>query len=412
MTGARSVPPVAAAVAQPTTAPASQQARRRRTPSRSRGLDGRVERPTRRARPGRDRRPRSREGTSGWRRRTTAGGSAPGRSRARRGCPQQQPRWPRSRRPPWIPTTAGAAEPRERSATSAPSRRSARAARPQERDDASSNASPRSGRGAPAADKDALELQVLLRKAMRCLTSGRSNTPPLSASLRRANLAPDWNGRASTPLRRFDAPRRGPRRGLDRLRSGSCGRLRRAGRNAPAIGAPSAPRPSRPTAAAAVPDAELRVACDGTHTTIANPLVRTQPDGVHVRFENTSGSDLSVEWSDTEGNALFGDGIPAAGATLIYTFGAWRPPGRLRGDAGRVHRRRSGPALQVARDVVRGEGVWRVGHHAAGTDYAEGATGATGDVVDIARSQLRGSRPTTSSSTPGTRSRPAISPCA
>ena len=175
--------------------------------------------------------------------------------------------------------------------------------------------------------------------------------------------------------------------------STGCGPAAVVGSGGPA----ETPRPSAsvrpssvaPTAAAGVPDAELRVACDGTRTTIANPLVRTQPDGVHVRFENTSGTDLSVEWSDTEGNALFGDGIPAAGATLIYTFG----PSDLQVACAET------PAAFAVVDpdqLYKSPGTWCAAKGSGasgttgGTDYAEGATGVTGDVVDIARSQLRG----------------------
>jgi hypothetical protein len=149
------------------------------------------------------------------------------------------------------------------------------------------------------------------------------------------------------------------------------------------------PSPVATTAPAGVPDAELRIACDGTHTTIPNPLVRTQPDGVHVRFENTSGTNLSVDWSDGEGNALFGDDIPAAGATLIYTFG----PGDLQVACGET------PAAFTIVDpdeLYASPGTWCAAKGSGatgttgGTDYAPGATGLTGDVVDIARSQLKG----------------------
>lgn len=152
---------------------------------------------------------------------------------------------------------------------------------------------------------------------------------------------------------------------------------------------PAGPSPVASAAPAAVPDAELEVACDGIHTTIANPLVRTQPDGVHVRFENTSGTDLSVDWSDTDGNALFGDGLPAAGATFIYTFGV----GDLQVACGKT------PAAFTVVDLdqlYKSPGTWCAAKGSGasgttgGTDYVQGATGVTGDVVDIARSQLRG----------------------
>jgi hypothetical protein len=36
--------------------------------------------------------------------------------------------------------------------------------------------------------------------------------------------------------------------------------------------------------------AALRVECDGTRTEVSAPLVRTQPDGVHIEYVNTDTS--------------------------------------------------------------------------------------------------------------------------
>ena len=102
-------------------------------------------------------------------------------------------------------------------------------------------------------------------------------------------------------------------------------------------GEPSAPSPSRSPqgsagagtsatsavsiASADAPTSELLVACDGTRTEIPVPLVKTQPDGMHVRFDNTSGRLLDVSWSDGSGNPLSGDSIPVSGGSYVYTLG-------------------------------------------------------------------------------------------
>src|SRR5206468_179439 len=43
-----------------------------------------------------------------------------------------------------------------------------------------------------------------------------------------------------------------------------------------------------------IPDL-ARVACDGQTTTVLTPTVRPQPDGLHIRVNNSSGGPLGIE---------------------------------------------------------------------------------------------------------------------
>jgi len=57
----------------------------------------------------------------------------------------------------------------------------------------------------------------------------------------------------------------------------------------------------------------LEVTCDGTDTVIPTPIVRTQPDGIHIRFTNTSGHELTFDIADTfDSGDLSSDRWPSA----------------------------------------------------------------------------------------------------
>jgi hypothetical protein len=165
----------------------------------------------------------------------------------------------------------------------------------------------------------------------------------------------------------------------------------------------SAPSPSAQGSAGAGPSAssaaavastdagasELLVACDGTSTEIPVPLVKAQPDGIHVRFDNTSGRLLDVSWSDGSGNPLSDDSIPASGGTYVYTLGVGdyevacsvRPSSFAVVDPDRLYR----PAVTWCDSQDAG------GSDAVGVvDFGLDARGLRGDVVDIARMKLDG----------------------
>jgi hypothetical protein len=137
------------------------------------------------------------------------------------------------------------------------------------------------------------------------------------------------------------------------------------------------------------PGPELVVACDGTSTQIREPVVRTQPDGFHVRFDNTSGRDLEIAWSDGSGTALSGDTVPASGLTFAMTMGV----GDFQVACG-------GPPIHVT--VVDPDGFYTPavtwcesqssgGSDSTGTlDYGPDALGLKGDVLNIARTKLSG----------------------
>ena len=158
------------------------------------------------------------------------------------------------------------------------------------------------------------------------------------------------------------------------------------------VPAPSTPaRPSaEPTAAASIATvaaspvevpSELEVACDGTHTDIPTPLVRSQADGIHIHFTNTSGRTLDFSIED-----VGGDGFPVVGGTFVYTFG----PGSYRLTCG---------GTQTAFAVVDPDGLYTPSELGCGggttgvSDYVAGARGPRGSLLDVARTELRGLQP-------------------
>ncbi len=169
----------------------------------------------------------------------------------------------------------------------------------------------------------------------------------------------------------------------------------------PTVPPPASPAPSTATppsvepttaAASATPAASpgeaqavLEVACDGTRTDLPTALVRTQPDGVHIHFTNTSGRALIFAIED-----VGGDGFPVAGGDFVYTFG----PGGYRLSCVQPG------GTTAAFTVVDLDGLHTPaqcagqGSVTAGTiDYAAGATGLPGPLLDVARSQLHGLKP-------------------
>jgi hypothetical protein len=146
----------------------------------------------------------------------------------------------------------------------------------------------------------------------------------------------------------------------------------------------STPSTVPPTAVASPADLPvlLTVACDGTRTTIAAPVIRPQADGVHIRFENSSGSAQPFTIEDVGGSE-----VPVEGGSFTYLFGPGRHELSCAGDL-------------VAFEVVDPAGLYRpaacadTGSGTTGTsDYVEGATGMRGTVVEVARRQLGGLAP-------------------
>lgn len=137
------------------------------------------------------------------------------------------------------------------------------------------------------------------------------------------------------------------------------------------------PEPTSPVEALSV----LQVACDGTRTDVPTPLVRTQPDGIHIHFTNTSGRTLDFSIED-----VGGDGFPVVGGTFVYTFG----PGSYRLTCG---------GTQTAFAVVDPDRLYAPAELgcASGTtgtsDYGAGARGPRGSLLDVARTELRGLQP-------------------
>jgi hypothetical protein len=133
------------------------------------------------------------------------------------------------------------------------------------------------------------------------------------------------------------------------------------------------------------------ITCDGSTTRVLTPEVEAQPDGVHVRVTNTSSTDLAIDFGE-----VGGDNAPIGTHEVVWSFfpgqvrvGCWDPT---------VERE---PSLDASFTVVDPNGYFVPsmldcggGEAVSGfVDYVEGATGWTGDPVDIAREHALGLLP-------------------
>jgi hypothetical protein len=161
--------------------------------------------------------------------------------------------------------------------------------------------------------------------------------------------------------------------------------------SAPASAAAPPPTPVQTAAPTATPTAEvsqvetpvvLDVACDGSRTVIAMPVVLAQLDGVHLRIGNASGIELPFDIEDVGGSS-----VPVAGGSFTYGL----EPG--------THR------VSCAADLVAFEVVDPIALYkrtecagsASGTtgvsEFVDGARGLRGTLLDVARRQLLGLHP-------------------
>lgn len=133
--------------------------------------------------------------------------------------------------------------------------------------------------------------------------------------------------------------------------------------------------------------AALQVACDGTHPAILTPLVKAQPDGIHIDVTNTSGQRLDFSIDDANGLAIQGDSLSGASGSYTYSFG----PGSYRFTCNRstaAFTVADPDGLYTSSDLECGS---TTGGGTVGTnDYAAGARGPQGSLLDIARLELRG----------------------
>lgn len=144
------------------------------------------------------------------------------------------------------------------------------------------------------------------------------------------------------------------------------------------------PAPSSPVVAA-----QVGATCDGSLAAIAAPTVQAQVDGVHLLVENTSGQPLDFGIEDGTGLALQGNSVPGASGAYTYDLA----PGTYRFacntsivpftvvDPGAHY---VSPQLSCA---TPGSGTTGT------TDFAPGARGPAGPVLDVVRQQLRGIEP-------------------
>ena len=151
----------------------------------------------------------------------------------------------------------------------------------------------------------------------------------------------------------------------------------------------TAPPAASPPPASPRPIARLLdVTCAADRTVVAEPVVAARADGVHVVVFNPDVASLLVAFELPSGELQVDAGVERAETELVLT----PPPGRyvLRcGAAGT-------PVEVVDPDgmYVRAELTCGGGSATAGViDYAPGARGTLGNVLDVARRALTGLRP-------------------
>jgi hypothetical protein len=139
------------------------------------------------------------------------------------------------------------------------------------------------------------------------------------------------------------------------------------------------------------PQSEAAVVCDGRETRVTTARVRAQPDGAHVRVENTTGARLPwlAEARAAGDGAGMGSDAPPGVSNHVLPF----PPGRV---AVACHGESGDPSdvPRVAIEVVDPDGVWtdtslgECAQVSAIADYVAGARGRPGTPVEVARALL------------------------
>ena len=152
---------------------------------------------------------------------------------------------------------------------------------------------------------------------------------------------------------------------------------------------PSPSAGSTPAATSLAVAAEVGATCDGSLAAIATPTVQAQADGVHLQVENTSGLPLDFGIEDGTGLALEGDSVPGANGAFTYDL----PPGtyRFACNASIVEFTVVDPAAHYVspRRSCEAPGSGTTGS----SDFAPGARGPVGPVLEVVRQELRGIEP-------------------
>ena len=149
------------------------------------------------------------------------------------------------------------------------------------------------------------------------------------------------------------------------------------------------PSPSVATATetATPPGERLDVTCQGAETFVDGAVVAAQADGVHVLIRNPYRSDLDVVLERPDGEAVTDAQVEQAEAEIVIAA----EPGRYAIRCGAT-----GVPVEVVDPAGRYISADLGCPGASGTagviDYPPGALGAKGDVVAVARLELRGLR--------------------
>ena len=148
---------------------------------------------------------------------------------------------------------------------------------------------------------------------------------------------------------------------------------------------PSTAAAPSPASSGEVP-AALKATCDGTGAEISNPIVKSQPDGVHIDIANTSGQSLDFSLDDANGLAIQGDSVPGASGSFTYPFGP-ASYGFTCNSSTTAFTVVDPDALYVSPEL---QCTTPASGTTGSTDYGEGARGPRGLLLDVARQELRG----------------------
>jgi len=138
----------------------------------------------------------------------------------------------------------------------------------------------------------------------------------------------------------------------------------------------------------ALPDF-ARVVCQATGPPrVETPAVKPQPDGVHIRFVNETGKDLSFSIEDPSGGGMGAD-APEGTSTQVVNL----HPGTVSIACFDAFTEDAGKVAQTALEIVDEDGVWIPARltctqrFSGFTDYAAGARGKA-DPLEAAREGL------------------------
>jgi hypothetical protein len=142
-----------------------------------------------------------------------------------------------------------------------------------------------------------------------------------------------------------------------------------------------------------------RISCDGLDPVVDTPIVRTQPDGVHVRLSNPTDEFLSFSIvSGTIGDEITASGLEPGLTQLVLTV----PPGRVRFSCSSAPEEVQEATAGIAEfEVVDPDGNYVSAElqcdggsgYGSAAGYPAGTVGDQGEPLEIAQRRLTGLEP-------------------